>query len=387
VLPKNWILLTIVSLVSLMLVFQQQGLLACLLMICLSAWFVFQNDRSSASLNSDSVHVIENELAAKDFKSKLKILMSEISPTLDETQQSIQDIYSTQEDAVMTLTQAFIELQGCIDQQSANIGSLVRVDTSDENPRTRELYSDSMRAFAHSTEDTLDQFIKSTVEMSTYSMELLESVNEIHSEVPRVLKTLQDMDGISSQTNLLALNAAIEAARAGEHGRGFAVVADEVRTLSTRSAQFSDAVQKQLNSISDRITALTAQVGKLASYDVSYVIEAKKDIHLALNSIIYKAETDVNITNGLDQLSHQLEDALSRAIRGLQFGDINGQHLLFTKATLGFITDHLKAIDENNIDHLISEITDYLQTVRDRRHNAHNPVSASSMDSGDIDLF
>jgi methyl-accepting chemotaxis protein len=386
--PKSWAVLAIVASVSLMLVSQQQGLIACLVLICLSAWFVFQNGKgSSASSNSDSVDVIDHELAAKDFKSKLNVLMSEINPTLDETQQSIQDIYSTQEDAVLTLTQAFIELQGFIDQQSANISSLVSADTSDDESRSGELYSDNMRSFAQSTEGTLDQFIKSTVEMSTYSMELLESVNEIHSEVPKVLKTLQDMDGISSQTNLLALNAAIEAARAGEHGRGFAVVADEVRSLSTRSAQFSEAVQKQLNNINERITSLTAQVGKLASYDVSYVIEAKKDINLALQSIVHKAETDANITDGLDQLSHQLEDALSRAIRGLQFGDINGQHLLFVKATLGFINDHLKAIDDNNIDNLISEITDYLRTVRDRKLSAHNPVSASSMDSGDIDLF
>jgi methyl-accepting chemotaxis protein len=387
VLPKNWILLTIVSLVSLMLVFQQQGLLACLLMICLSAWFVFQNDRSFASANHNSLDVIDDELAANDFKSKIHTLIHEVAPTLDETQQSIQDIYSTQEDAVMNLSTAFIELQGFIDQQSTNISSLIRIESNIGETESGGLYSDSMRAFAHSTESTLDKFIKSTVEMSTYSLELLESVNEIHADVPEVLKTLQDIDGISSQTNLLALNAAIEAARAGEHGRGFAVVADEVRKLSTRSAQFSDVVQTQLKSISERISALTAQVGKLASYDVSYVIEAKKEIRLALEKIIDKAESDANITQGLDQLSQQLEDALSRAIRGLQFGDINGQHLLYAKETLGFVNQVLKSIDDENIDRLIAEITHHIEASREKRTHSHNPVSASSMDSGEIELF
>ena len=85
-------------------------------MMFLLAWFVFQNDKLSASSNVDSWDVTAHKLASTDLKFKLNTLMLEVTLTLDETQQSLQDIYATQEDAVMTLAMAFIELQGSIDQ-------------------------------------------------------------------------------------------------------------------------------------------------------------------------------------------------------------------------------------------------------------------------------
>jgi methyl-accepting chemotaxis protein len=259
---------------------------------------------------------------------------------------------------------------------------LIRVDGDGD-----ELYSETMRKFADNTSITLDKFIQSTVKMSASSMELLERVTEIYTSVPQVMKALKDIDSIADQTNLLALNAAIEAARAGEHGRGFAVVADEVRTLSNRSSKFSDAIQAQLKDMSKQIEHLTTEVGELASYDVSYVINAKKEINLALLSIIAKAESDADVTNGLESTAHELENALGTAIRGLQFGDINGQNLQFTVSSIAFIREHIQNLSFDNADQTASELHDYLETMKSRKKNSHNPVSATSMVAGDIDLF
>ncbi len=305
-----------------------------------------------------------------------------LAASLSTCDDNLTAIKSTQDDAVETLATAFGSLKSLVSQQIECIEDLLSVDK--EHTLS---YSDRMRTFAKETDGTLTQFINSTEQMSSSTEQLMSQVETIQQAMPTVIEALSGIDDIAAQTNLLALNAAIEAARAGEAGRGFAVVADEVRALSTRSTQFSDVIKTQVENIRSLVDRLTETAKVVASQDISHVVKAKSHISAQLAEIIQKAEADLHTTKQIEDIGQQLDEALSNTIRGMQFGDINGQHIQYTQDIVKFMVERLEKLTADNVDEFVTALNEYKKGLADKGKNDHNPVSATSMDAGEVELF
>jgi methyl-accepting chemotaxis protein len=221
-----------------------------------------------------------------------------------------------------------------------------------EQARSVTLMAGHTAEFSEKGQAAIQQAIAGMHEIRTQVSAIAQTIVRLGQLTRRIDEIIMSVSEIATQSNLLALNASIEAARAGAHGRGFAVVADEVRTLSQQSTAAAQQVRATLGEIQGamRETIQATQVG-LQGVDAGVTLTQEADrvmVHLAHNvSESYRAVKSI-----FDVIRQQMEDLEQIAIKIDMIDHITQQGLASTRMveTVSSNLTHLSADLQEAID-------------------------------------
>ncbi len=185
----------------------------------------------------------------------LNISINESQIALEEVNRAIENIAEGAAAQARDVNDISFVLQGTSNEMTENEIKINSINNA--AGETRKLVHEGMEA--------VDKQGLKTIENMEASQKATAVVEKLANEIESIEKILSTITSISDQTNLLALNAAIEAARAGEHGRGFAVVADEVRNLAEESAASTKEIAQILRVINEEAKEAVDQIEKTNS--------------------------------------------------------------------------------------------------------------------------
>ena len=247
----------------------------------------------------------------------------------------------------------------------------------------------------HSTA-VMQEIVDNVIANSKVGMELVELTEGISRSTANVEGILGEIGAIAKQTNLLALNAAIEAARAGEAGRGFAVVADEVRDLSGRTAQFSKEILEVMSQMRERVQKTEAAISRMASQDMGFAVESKEQVQSVFGQVERLNREHEESIEKLARHAGLLEAEVNRSVKALQFQDSVSQLVKHVGRRIEALdevgADAIALLGDRRIVHQPELLGARLSAACERLRNIGNaPVSvrSSSRNSsgGDVELF
>ena len=179
-----------------------------------------------------------------------------------------------------------------------------RVSDTAEHAETALALATKGEELANVTSASIDK-LRDTVQT------INQSVVEVSTEAERISAATSIIDQIAKQTNLLALNAAIEAARAGEQGRGFAVVADEVRNLAKHTQDSTSEIFKIVALLTEKTTSAVSHVeqGTIeAEHGLTKVLESSDMLKGIVNSVAQISDMSIQIATAIEEQAHVSED-------------------------------------------------------------------------------
>ncbi|MDH5359117.1 MAG: methyl-accepting chemotaxis protein [Gammaproteobacteria bacterium] len=290
--------------------------------------------------------------ALSDMQRKLSVIIKQTTDTagaLDSSSNFISELSVKTTDAVGRQQSESDQVVAAMNQMTSTVMEVAR-NANSAASSAREADTEASKGQAVVNESI------ASIESLAHEVELgAQAINELAKESTNIGSVLDVIRDIADQTNLLALNAAIEAARAGEQGRGFAVVADEVRTLASRTAESTAEIQQMIERLQGgaRNAVSVMESGRnQAQHSVIQAAEAGKALELIAamvstitdmnTQIASAAEEQTAVTDEINRNVVNINDATSSISEGAtEVADV-GEHLVALSQGLNALVSQFK---------------------------------------------
>ncbi|MBU2953939.1 methyl-accepting chemotaxis protein [Marinobacter sp. F3R08] len=213
------------------------------------------------------------------------------------------DGVARQTDSISMVATAINEMQSAIEEVAGNASRAAEITREAEEKGTN-----GARIIRNSSE----QVHRLAAQIS----KAVNVIRKLSDDSDNIASVLDVIRGIAEQTNLLALNAAIEAARAGEQGRGFAVVADEVRTLAQRTGQSTEDIQTMITTLQAGVADIVEVMetgSKQATETETLATDAETELKAILEAMTTIADVNTSVASATEEQT-QVVDEINRSI-------------------------------------------------------------------------
>ena len=238
-------------------------------------------------------------LSFNAFLEKVEVLANNAKDETQRAMEAAEEVKESMEQNKTTLILANSMIAGSI-SNSNNLHASMELNVESVND-VNILNSETERVIYDVT-TTTDEIIGTISNITEMISDSRISSEQLSSNVEEIFNVISLIKDISDQTNLLALNAAIEAARAGEHGRGFAVVADEVRKLAERTQKATSEVEANISVLKQNSTSMAENSESIEQHAISSQ-EKLDEFKNILNELVSNAE---KITKDNTLIGHEL---------------------------------------------------------------------------------
>ena len=205
---------------------------------------------------------------AQAVAEKLSTATDQVSSAIAEATGAVEELEKT----MHTIAAGADQASSAAEESRAAINQIEKAsDRASDRAEVSLKRVNELQALAKSTMADIETLIKGVGDAANANIESAKMIGELERQSEEIGKIVHAVTRIADQTNLLALNAAIEAARAGEHGKGFAVVADEVRNLAEISEKSARGIQEVVNEIQNQVKVVagdTETAGKKGREEV-----------------------------------------------------------------------------------------------------------------------